>query len=246
MSAAERLKAGDPDRFAAVMALPRADRPGVMALFALNLELARAPWASAEPLVAEIRLQWWVDAINAQAETGRMIDHEIGPETLKIAPQALAFVAEIAQARRRDCDLGPFADATELWPYLEATSGALAQAAGAQLGTASQALRDHGAASGLANWLVALPELTARGRLHPARPDAESLGTLAREGLARLEAAEIALRPDPRARLAALPHWQARAILRAAAKAPEKVIEGRLRGSEFSRRSGLLRARFAI
>ena len=46
---------GDPDRFLAVMAAPVAVRARLFPLYAWNLEVARAPWVTAEPLIAELR-----------------------------------------------------------------------------------------------------------------------------------------------------------------------------------------------
>jgi phytoene/squalene synthetase len=59
---ADGLRRADPDRFAAAMAAPPAARAGLLALYSVNIDMARAPWASAEPLVAEMRVQWWGDA----------------------------------------------------------------------------------------------------------------------------------------------------------------------------------------
>lgn len=245
---AEHLAAGDPDRQAAVMACPVPDRPLLFALYATNLMLAQAPWASAEPLVAEMRLQWWIDALEALAARGQPVPHAIGPALAGLPGPALAGLLTAAEARRADCHRAPFADTARLWDYLDATSGAICAAAGACLGAGSTAaLHGIGTASGLANWLIAQPDLAARGRLTLAGAQPEDLAALAREGLTRLDAAEAALRGAPvGARLAALGGWQARAVLRRAAAAPERIGAGRLRGSEFARRFGLLRARLAL
>jgi len=246
---AERLAAGDPDRFAATMAGPVENRPVLFALYAANLELARAPWASAEPMVAEIRLQWWIDALGGLATGRHAVAHEIGPALELLPKAALEGLILAAQARRQDCWSDAFPDAAALWDYLDATSGAVMAAAGCCLGATESdaALHGFGAAAGLANWLVALPELTARGRLTLAGATPERLGDLAVEGLVRLDAAAAALaQGGVPARLAALCGWQARAQLRRAARDPRAIVEGRLRGAEFSRRLGLLRARLAL
>ncbi|MFD2175400.1 squalene/phytoene synthase family protein [Rhodobacter lacus] len=246
---AEALAAADPDRFAAVMALPGAARAPLFAVYAANLEMARAPWAAREPMVAEIRLQWWIDALGALATTGAEPRHEIGPALLKIVPEALELLVEVGEARRADCWSDPFEDAGRLHDYLDATSGALTLAAARALGLSGHeaALRAAGAAAGLANWLVALPELTARGRLCLVGATPAALGTLAIEALARLEAAEEALQKAPEAaRFAMLAHWQARKALVRAAKDPARIASGGLRVSEFSRRLSLLRARAAL
>ncbi|TMV82105.1 phytoene synthase, partial [Thioclava sp. BHET1] len=62
------VEARDPDRFLVSAALPEAAQARLWPLYALNLELARAPWASEQPLVSEMRLQWWVDALAETAQ----------------------------------------------------------------------------------------------------------------------------------------------------------------------------------
>ncbi len=248
---AARLAAGDRDRFAATMAAPAPHRPGLLALYAANLELAHAPWAASEPLVAEIRLQWWIEALEALSGRGVSVPHDIGPALAALPAAALAGLIAAAEARRADCWSDPFETEAQLWAYLEASSGQVYAAAGAVLGLAdTAALRAFGQAAGLAQWLVALPMLRARRRLclaAAAQTEGETLAALAGEGLARLEAAAQMLHGGPpAARLAALPGWQARAILRRAAARPGRILAGELGGSEFARRFGLLRARLAV
>ena len=56
---AEMVAKGDPERFGAAMTAPRAARAGLLALYAFNLEIARAPRVASEAMLAEIRLRWW-------------------------------------------------------------------------------------------------------------------------------------------------------------------------------------------
>ena len=245
---AEMLRAADPDRFAAVMAAPAGLRPGLFALYAANLEIARAPWASAEPMVAEMRLQWWIDALTALAERGKPVPHEIGAALEPLPKAALMGLIEAAEARRADCWADPFEDEAMLHSYLEASSGAVFAAAGHVTGAPDcAALRAFGAAAGLANWLVAQPELAARGRLTLAGADAAALGGLAGRGVSWIDAAAPALHAAGRAaRIAALPGYQARRLLARAQREPERIFKGRLAGSEFARRFTLLRASLAL
>lgn len=60
---AKLVERGDPDRFLAVMAAPVAARAQLLPLYAFNLEVARAPWVTKEPMIAEMRLQWWRDVV---------------------------------------------------------------------------------------------------------------------------------------------------------------------------------------
>jgi phytoene/squalene synthetase len=68
---ADLLRRGDPDRFLAAMAAPPAARRVLLPLYAFNLEVARAPQVTAEPMIAEMRLQWWRDALAEIAAGGQ-------------------------------------------------------------------------------------------------------------------------------------------------------------------------------
>lgn len=239
--AAQMVERGDPERFAATMAAPAPLRPMLWPLYAVNLEIARAPWASAEPMVAEMRLQWWVDALEAQAETGAEVPHALGPALVPLRAQA-GLLAGIAEARRWDCWRAPFDDEAALWAYLDATSGSLYWAAASAIGAdaADEAsVRDFGAAAGLASYLRAIPALEERGRvpLPDGRP--EAVRALAAEGLARLHRARPA-----RVKPALLPGWQARHILTLAQQDPARVAAGALEPSELRKRLSLMLAAF--
>ncbi|MDP3339917.1 squalene/phytoene synthase family protein [Frigidibacter sp.] len=241
------VEAGDPDRFLAAMAAPPAARARLWPLYALNLELARPPWASAEPLVAEMRLQWWVDTLDRIAAGERPRTHEVaGPLADLIAEtgQPVAPLQAIAEARRLDCWGEPSTDTEGLLAYLGDTAGNLMLAAGQALGApeaAYPALQDAGLAAGIAAWLVAVPDLIARGRAPLPDPSPEAIASLARTGLDHLTRARKARATLPATAIPALyPAWQANALLSLAAKDPARVLGNTLRLSEFSRRGRLL------
>ena len=56
---ADLVARGDPDRFRATMAGPLAARRVLFPLYAFNIEVSRAPWVTGEPIIAEMRLQFW-------------------------------------------------------------------------------------------------------------------------------------------------------------------------------------------
>ena len=226
------LQRGDPDRFAAVMAAPLPDRARLLPLYAFNLEVARAPWVTREPLIAEMRLQWWRDVITED----RPRAHEVaGPLHALIREAALPVqvLDALIAARRWDVHSDPFADAAVFDAYLQATAGGLMWLAARALGAEAEgeaAARDLGWAAGLAAFLRAVPELTARGRRPLIDGRDPALVDLARRGLARLDRA----RGVPRG--AALAAWQTRRLLRQVVADPAAVAEGRIGLSEFDRR----------
>jgi phytoene/squalene synthetase len=102
-------------------------------------------------------------------------------------------------------------------------------------GTALDAVRGFGVATGLANFLRALPDYRARGR--DPLPAGLGPGEVARAGLAALARARAARGSVPPAALPALlPGWLAPLRLRRAVRDPAANLEV----SEFRARAGLL------
>ena len=242
------VERGDAERFAAVMAAPVAARGALFVLYAFNLEVARAPWVTKEPMIAEMRLQWWRDVL-AEAEAGKPARvHEVaGPlaALIKGAGVPVAVLDRLVEARRWDVYREAFENEAAFDAYLEDSGAGLMWAAGRALGAGAAdeaCLRGLGWAVALAGVLRAVPELEARGRIPLVDGRAEAVAALAREGLARLEGARGGLRRLGPARAATIAGWQAEGLLRMAAAEPGRVVEGRLALSEFARRWGLLRA----
>lgn len=244
---ADLLRRGDPDRYRAAMAAPVSARPVLFALYAFNLEVARAPWVTEEPLIAEMRLQWWADALDEIAAGGPVRRHEVvSPLAEVLAPEVAGHLQRNIDARRRDARREPLASADALRDYLTETSGALMWVVAVTL---DPGLKDApegearamgvGFALGLANYLLAVPDFLARGR-NPLpdmseRAFAELLGG-ALEALSRK-------RGQKAQRIAELSAWRARGVLRRALADPAAVPEGRLDEAPFRRDLALLWAR---
>ncbi|WP_116131766.1 squalene/phytoene synthase family protein [Tropicimonas sp. IMCC34043] len=243
---AEIVARGDPDRFLATMAAPIPARAVLFPVFAFNIEVTRAPWVSQEPLICEMRLQFWRDVLTEISEGVPPRAHEVAAPlatVLRGRPDAIAALDALIEARRHDILPERFPDTAELSAYLEATAAGLMWAAARVLGVGPEgeaAIRAVGWAGGLAAYLRAVPALTARG--YPALPDQapEAVAALARTGLARL--AEARRAGPPAAAVPALrTAWRAKATLTRAAARPADVAAGSLDESEFQRRAGLLR-----
>jgi 15-cis-phytoene synthase len=234
------VERGDPDRFLAVMAAPPAVRSALFTLYAFNLEIARAPWVTAEPMIAQMRLQFWRDVVDEAGEKPARAHEVAGPLAALILARALPrpLLHTVIDAREAELERAPFADEAALWAYLQASAGDLmALAVRAVAAPADEVARACGTAQGLANYLLAIPALEAAGRAPLPDGRQQAVAALARDGLARLAAAG----PAPRdARPALLAAWRARAILRQAEADPGAVAAGRLGQSEFRRRGSLL------
>jgi 15-cis-phytoene synthase len=240
------VERGDPDRFLAVMAAPREARAQLFPLYAFNLEVARAPWVTDEPLIAEMRLQWWRDVV-ASAASGAARAHEVaGPlhDLIRDFGLPVDVLDRLIAARRWDISREPHPDRAALDEYLEDTGAGLMWLAARALGapdSAEAAVRGFGWATAAAGYLRAVPDLRARGR--QPLPEVLSPEGLARAGLDRLAGARAVRKSIPRAVTPALlTGWQTAGLLRLAAADPARVAAGTLALSEFSRRGGLIRA----
>ena len=253
------IREADPDRFAtARLAGPLA--PRLTALYAFNLEVARIPSVVSEPMLGEIRLQWWRDAVDEifAGQTPRR--HEVVEplaETIRAARLPQDHFEALLDARSYDL-VGPaFDDAPLLRAYLDGTSGRLMQLAALALEATPEeaaAARRFGRGAGLGALIRARPALYARGAdpiPTPAPLDRNALAEgrtpealqatlrpLAKEALQDLaKARKTELRPQVRP--AVLAGWRAEAALIAAARPGFDLFHGLPAPSEFRRRGGL-------
>nr|WP_237168296.1 squalene/phytoene synthase family protein [Paracoccus shandongensis] len=205
------VRTQDPDRFGAVLVARPQDRPALITLYALNLEIARAPFQSREPMLAEMRLQWWIDRLDEMGTGKPPPLHDVLTPLWEAWGEGAGRIAPLAEARRRDCAREPFTAPEEVVAYVNDTAGRLMGLAAERLGSPAAArtvVADQALGAGLAAWLRALPRLQPlRLGLDQARPeDAVALAGLARDALRRAarsrrllpRQAAAALYPGPR------------------------------------------------
>ncbi len=243
VACADLLRQADPDRFQAVMAAPVGARGLLFALYAFNVELTRAPWASSETMIAEMRVQWWRDVAAEIAEGKPVRRHFVATPLGRVLDPGMAGLLDaMCEARRWDIYRDPFEDETAFDAYIDATSGTLTWVAARSLGAADETVvRDFAYGAGVANWLRAIPELEARGRVPLVDGTPDGVRALARKGLKRLDKARANRSAVSAAAGAALlSGWQAGAVLKQAVRTPAQVAEGRLGQSEAQRRLSLM------
>ncbi|NNE79665.1 MAG: squalene/phytoene synthase family protein [Silicimonas sp.] len=240
---ADIVAKGDPDRFMAAMAAPVAARSVLFPLYAFNVEVARAPWVASEPMIGEMRLQWWRDVLEEISEGKNVRRHEVATPLSNVLDKGGAEALDkLVQRRRWDLYQEPFEDAEHFQSYL-AAGGFLMWTAARLLGAELRAVPKvmaFGQASALARFLIAVPELEARGRIPLIDGRSEAVRNLAKEALVAMPGwGELKLVVPRGARPALLEGWQTLRLLEMVMADPTRVAEGRLGQSEFRKRASL-------
>ncbi|MDO6730431.1 squalene/phytoene synthase family protein [Marinovum sp. 2_MG-2023] len=236
------VEKGDPDRFMATMSTRVVARQRLFPLYAFNVEVSRAPWVTEEPMIAEMRLQWWRDALEEIAGGDKVRRHEVVTPLATVLRRAqVGPLDALIDARRWDIGRDPFEDRADFDSYIDATAGNLLWVAAEWFGcTQETPVRDIAYGAGVAQYLSAVPELEARGRVPLVDGRPEAVQALAQDALDRLKRGKATyFMPAVREPLRAT--WQAEAILAQAISDPRLVAEGALGLSGFGKRALLLR-----
>jgi len=152
---------------------PAAARPALWALLAFNYEIARVREVVSQPIMGQIRLQWWREALD-DIVAGRppRQHYVVGPLAAAITRHHIprALLDQMIDGRERDLDDTPPATLEDLETYAEATSARLLQAELRVLGAHGEASHDAARRVGIAWALVglirALPFHRRQGRVY--------------------------------------------------------------------------------
>ena len=237
------VKAGDHDRWLSARSAPPEGRRALMAIYATNLMIARAPWASPEPLVAQIRLQWWADEIDKIYKGEVVTSHEILPALREVIFDhnlPVGLFQSMIEARHFDIGAAPHIGRAEFDTYIHSTAGATMALAARALGAQDahlQIVRQFAYGAGVASLLRAVQELEARGRV-PLPQNRSEIVVDAQKSIAAAKARRhglpAALTP------ALLAGWRAYSTLAYARKSPDMISAGALEESPFRKRTSLL------
>jgi len=152
----------DPDRFRTALLARDEARADLMALYAFNGEVARARDAVSEPMIGEIRLQWWVEVLDQIYGDEAIRKHPVAEslgDAVKRHDLPRSLFDQLIEARRFDLYNEPMADHRALMTYVEATSSGLMALAAKICGAADDEgfSGPLGRAYGLAGLLLAVP-----------------------------------------------------------------------------------------
>jgi phytoene synthase len=169
---ARLLRQQDPDRYLTALFAPAERREALFALYAFNLELARARESVREPIMGRMRLQWWRESL-PEIAAGQARAHEVArPLAAAVAVHGLdrLLLERLIDAREQDMEPEPPADLPALLDYARGTSSTLVELALEILGRPDPATREAGRALGIA-WallglLRAVPFHAAQRRLY--------------------------------------------------------------------------------
>ena len=176
----------DPDRWLSSRFIgDAAARADVIALYAFDNELARAPKVASNALLGEIRLTWWREALDEIFE-GRPVRHHPTAQALArvVARHGLARspLETLIDARYRELDSAAMSEA-EVLDWARDTGGVCAQLAAAILdpATDTRMALAGGAAWALGKRLAGTPDLrpTFLKVIHAARSASRSLSVAA-------------------------------------------------------------------
>ena len=169
------VRRADPDRYLSALFAPSDRRPLLYSLYAFNHELAHISEAVREPMMGEIRLQWWREGIES-ARAQRPRAHDI-LRTLAVVFEATelprCLFDGMIDARAFDFSGKAFPHKAARDAYLDSTSGNLMRLAGRILDTGDthdDFAREAGIAYGLAGLLRSQAFHAARTKVMIANP----------------------------------------------------------------------------
>jgi phytoene synthase len=162
----------DFDRWLTALFAPDADRSALHAVYAFNLALARVPESVTDPLLGEIRMQWWREQLEGVFAGERLADPVCQALAKARARRSLgrALCFRLLEERARDLRPRTMPTLQDLLDYSRATSSTVMQLALEALGVASAAATDAATSAGigyaLAGLLRAVPYHARQGRIY--------------------------------------------------------------------------------
>ncbi|MGA7327222.1 MAG: squalene/phytoene synthase family protein [Rhodomicrobium sp.] len=179
---ADLVRRRDVDRYWSTLFAPAGRRAALLALYAYNAEIAHIAATTNEPMVGQIRLQWWKDAIElavpgtrtgnpiADSLAGAIFEHDLPKDRL----------IGMAEARIPEIVGDAPVDIAALRASLQATQGTVFELAAGILGSEGELARKAGEHAGLAYGLMqtlrTVPLQAARRKLMLPLPYLESRG----------------------------------------------------------------------
>ncbi|MEH6404048.1 MAG: phytoene/squalene synthase family protein [Sneathiella sp.] len=126
---AQEARQYDHDRWLVTLFAPAHLRERLYSLIAFNSEIARIRETVSEPMIGDIRLQWWREALES-LEKGSPKSHPVMDALVQVhqhTPLNFKVMQEMIDARSSDLDAAPIHDDAGLQAYADGTGGLLQQ-----------------------------------------------------------------------------------------------------------------------
>lgn len=174
----ELIRLRDHDRYLTLLMTPDGARMTLIPLYAFQTEIARIRETVSEPMLGQIRLQWWRETIDQLFDGPPPRGHEV-VEALAVPIAAGLYEREglqgLIDGREQDLDDGMFTDLPDLLSYLHSTSMLLMVVAGRALlkeklnraftPEEAEAVQLIGEAYGLTGILRSIGPMASQGRV---------------------------------------------------------------------------------
>lgn len=245
---ADLVKSADPDRYAVTITAPEGAQRILWPLYAFNIEVSRAPWVTQEPMIAEIRLQWWRDALAEIREGKPVRAHAVTVPLAQVLDAEAAMVLDkLVEARAWDIYADAFPNRDSFDAYIEATYGNLIWTAARLIAPKAEeeVIRKFAYGCGVAAMLRATATLKSKGKSPLYEDDVAGFHKLADHGLACMSDAARARKALPKSLNPLLmTGWNAQPTFAAVRTDPDGVYANGFAQSEFARRYRLVKLSF--
>jgi phytoene synthase len=122
------VRTHDRDRYATALFAPEQRRENLFVLYAFNYELAKVREMVREPMMGQVRLQWWRDMIAEIAAGQNPRQHEVAEPLAHIMREyhlSRSALDRMISAREKDLSPDPPLTIGEIEDYADATGGGL-------------------------------------------------------------------------------------------------------------------------
>jgi len=147
------VRRADEDRWLASRFAPAPVRARLIAIYALNYELARVVDAVTTPAAGDIRFVWWREALTEIVSGTPARAHPVLQAFAAAhaqTPFKLETLEAMIEARMHELDAQPFATAAEREAYVGSTAGGVARLAVTACGLRGEAIEEMAWHAGLA------------------------------------------------------------------------------------------------
>lgn len=227
----------DEDRWLASRFAPQDARRRLVAVYALNYEIAHTAETVTQAALGDMRLAWWREAADAAIEGAPSQAHPAVTAFAEAAGKSRfskPVLDALVDARAKDLDADPFSTWDDLASYLEATAGGVmrlaAEACGARV--PEDLVRNAAMAWGCVGLARAEPYWRSRGRsVFPRGAGAKDMLAGAMDAYKRVRGASMEQAASPALAYVSLTPLYVRALERGEREAPLFMRQLRLLGA---------------